>query len=253
MISIVIPVYNEERFLPICLDALSKQDTTEQVEIIVVDNNCTDRTLHIALAKNVTVIAEPKLGVGAARRAGVGTAHGDLIVTIDADTALPAHYLKTVRSYFENDRMLACFGGVFTFYDAPQWKNILRPPLARLVYAASWLITRGRVGPMGNNMAFRLSDYNRTRGFNHNFQFGEDMELVAQLREFGRVVLDFNLPVPTSSRRYRLNKDFLVYAANLGYYCFTGRPWRNSLVPTNKSFANKSKISSISGRRRGIH
>ena len=231
MISIVIPVYNEEKFLPRCLEALKNQDTTEVVEIIVVDNNCTDRTLHIVMPQNALVIPEAVPGVGAARRAGVAEARGDLVVTIDADTILPSNYLSIVHERFDREPTLACFGGIFIFYDAPWWKNILRVSLAHSVYWSAWILTGGHVGPMGNNMAFRKSIYNKTRGFNAGLQFGEDMDLVKQLHQYGKIVLDFNLRVPTSARRYQVNVDLFVYTLNLIYYCFTGRPWRNTLVP----------------------
>jgi glycosyltransferase involved in cell wall biosynthesis len=84
-ISLVIPAYNEEggighviTTVPDCVD-----------EIIVVDNNSTDRTGEIARSHGVTSVFEPRRGYGSALRRGFLAASKDVIVTIDADGTYP--------------------------------------------------------------------------------------------------------------------------------------------------------------------
>ena len=59
MISVIIPVFNEEKFLPRCLESLKNQKF-KYFEIIVVDNNSTDKTAEIAKKFNVILVSEKK-------------------------------------------------------------------------------------------------------------------------------------------------------------------------------------------------
>ena len=60
-ISVVIPAFNEEKYLPACLEALKKQ-TFKNYELIVVDNNSTDKTAQIAKKFGARVVKEKKQG-----------------------------------------------------------------------------------------------------------------------------------------------------------------------------------------------
>jgi len=60
MISVIIPVFNEEKFLPRCLESLKNQKFKD-FEIIVVDNNSTDKTAEIAKKFNVILVSEKKI------------------------------------------------------------------------------------------------------------------------------------------------------------------------------------------------
>jgi glycosyltransferase involved in cell wall biosynthesis len=88
-LSIVIPVYNEQCHLKACLDAIANQ-TESPDEVIVVDNNSTDRTLAIAESYPfVKILKEKKQGVLAVRTKGFNSARSSIIGRIDADTVLP--------------------------------------------------------------------------------------------------------------------------------------------------------------------
>ncbi|MBI3914629.1 MAG: glycosyltransferase family 2 protein [Chloroflexi bacterium] len=88
-ISLVMPCYNEERGipevyrdLPACVD-----------EVIVADNNSTDRTAQIAHEHGAIVVLELKQGYGAAYKAGLRRATGDIIVTMDGDGTYPRNFI----------------------------------------------------------------------------------------------------------------------------------------------------------------
>ncbi len=88
-ISLVMPCYNEEnglreiyRDLPACVD-----------EVIVADNNSTDRTAQVARELGAKVVHEPKQGYGAAYKAGLRSATGDIIVTMDGDGTYPRNFI----------------------------------------------------------------------------------------------------------------------------------------------------------------
>ncbi len=88
-ISVVIPCYNEEEGIRVTL-----ADMPDLVdEVVVVDNNCTDRTAEVAEAMGAKVVAEAKPGYGAAYKAGFGAASGDIIVTMDGDGTYPRGFI----------------------------------------------------------------------------------------------------------------------------------------------------------------
>src|SRR5262249_59692752 len=102
-LSIIIPAFNEEKLLPSCLEhvftavrANASPDWTS--EVIVVDNNSTDRTAAIAHAAGATVVFEPVNQISRARNAGARVAQGDWFLFVDADSALhPATLAELLR------------------------------------------------------------------------------------------------------------------------------------------------------------
>src|SRR3989442_11193315 len=84
-ISVVIPCYNEEQGIREVLDRMPRIVD----EVVVVDNNCTDRTAAVARAMGARVVEQKRRGYGAAYKAGLRAAQGDLIVTMDGDGSYP--------------------------------------------------------------------------------------------------------------------------------------------------------------------
>lgn len=117
-VSLVIPAYNEERYLRACLDAIARQ-TVRPLEVIVVDNNSTDRTAAIARAYPfVRLIAEPRQGVGFARTAGFNAARGEIIGRLDADVLLPADWVERVSAFYaQPGTSLIVLSGHLHFYN----------------------------------------------------------------------------------------------------------------------------------------
>lgn len=91
-VSVVIPCYNEEDGIQVTLADMP--DVVD--EVIVVDNNCTDRTAEVAAAMGAKVVCEPKPGYGAAYKAGFRAATGDIIVTMDGDATYPRAFIPVL-------------------------------------------------------------------------------------------------------------------------------------------------------------
>jgi len=89
-VSIVIPTYNSEKFLPPCLRSINEQDyPKDKLEIIIVDGGSTDRTIDIAKEFRVTKILHNPLRTGEAGKAlGVKAAENEIIALIDSDNIL---------------------------------------------------------------------------------------------------------------------------------------------------------------------
>jgi glycosyltransferase involved in cell wall biosynthesis len=84
-ISVVIPCYNEQNGIREVIGRIPKAVD----EIVVVDNNCTDATAQVARSLGARVVPERTPGYGAAYKAGLWTATGDVIVTLDGDGTYP--------------------------------------------------------------------------------------------------------------------------------------------------------------------
>lgn len=156
-VSIVIPAYNEERYLSLCLDAIATQ-TTPPYEVIVVDNNSHDRTAAIASSYPfVRVINERQQGIVYARNAGFNAVKGDIIARIDADTILPRTWITQITDFFAlpEHTNFVFTGGCSRFY------NLYSGKLTSLTY--NFVVHRvnrlllGHYFPWGSNGALPVS------------------------------------------------------------------------------------------------
>ncbi len=114
-VSVVIACSNEEKTLPILLNSIENQSYPHNLfEVIVVNDNSTDRTYEIADGYTGTINIKPIHNKGngkkTALRTGIDHASGNLIVTTDADCLMNEGWLRTVTAGFEKYRpdMLIC-------------------------------------------------------------------------------------------------------------------------------------------------
>lgn len=159
-LSIVIPVYNEEDYIKPCLDSIAKQAVMPD-EVVVVDNNSTDRTVEIAKKYQfVRVIKESTQGVLYARNTGFDAAKCDIIGRIDADTRLSKDWVSEVKKAFKDDKIAAVTGPVW-YYDMPIQKIGLR--LDR--FFRGMMAKKSLKFPFlfGTNMAIRRSAWEKVR------------------------------------------------------------------------------------------
>jgi len=206
-ISVIIPAYNEEEYIKECIESVKKQKTNLNYEIIVVNNNSTDKTKNIAKKCNVKVIDEKRQGVGQARKTGTESAKGNIVIHIDADTHLYSDHIEKVANHFKKDKNLVCLGGQFLFYDANLIQRIIRGIFYKPALFLAKISTKGGLGPTGGNMAFRMDAYKKTKGFNPKLNFGEDGDITLQLKKFGKVKVDLDLKCEVSVRRYKMDKN----------------------------------------------
>ncbi len=98
LISIIVPIYNVERYLKVCIDSIINQ-TYSNLEIILVDDGSPDKCPEICdeYAKNdnrVKVIHQKNGGLAAARNAGIDIAHGEFLTFIDSDDFVVCNYIE---------------------------------------------------------------------------------------------------------------------------------------------------------------
>lgn len=96
-ISVIVPVYNAETYLPQCIESILKQDY-EDLELLLVDDGSSDKSVQICeeygrRSEKIRVLAQKNSGVSAARNKGIENAKGDYIVFVDADDYLPESFV----------------------------------------------------------------------------------------------------------------------------------------------------------------
>lgn len=200
-VSIVIPAYNEEHHLRACLDSIVAQ-TVMPDEVIVVDNNSTDKT--IAVAKEypfVKVITETRQGVLYVRNTGFDAVKSDIIARIDADNVMAKNWVKVVKQQFKDDEVVAVTGPMY-FYDMPlQEDNVFAENLFK-----SSLYKFDKQFPFlaGNNMAIRKSTWDDVKAETcHNKTIHEDIDLAIHLYKRNlKIAYDKNIISGTSARRF---------------------------------------------------
>ena len=102
LISVVVPVYNEEKEISILLDSLMALNwPADRLEILCVDNNSTDSSLEILRSYPITVLQEPIAGPYAARNTAIRQAKGEFIALTDADCVVSPDWLLELWRAFE--------------------------------------------------------------------------------------------------------------------------------------------------------
>lgn len=111
LISVVVSVYNGEPFIGECIASLLAMDSPPgAVEIIVVDNNSTDRTRDIIAAYPVIMHHEKVQGASAARHAGVMISRGRIIACTDADCVVDTGWASAIEKTFDDPAIDAAIG-----------------------------------------------------------------------------------------------------------------------------------------------
>lgn len=124
LVSIIVPVYNVEEYLPACLESIQRQDY-HNIEIIIVNDGSTDNSASIcdksaAADDRIKVIHQENGGLSAARNAGIGRATGDYIVFVDSDDLMHPSYISVLLSVLSESGCKLAMCDIQRFHDAPE-------------------------------------------------------------------------------------------------------------------------------------
>lgn len=230
-VSLVLPAYNEEAFIGACLDAVAAQ-TVMPDEVIVVDNNSTDRTVEIVKKYPfVKLLREKRQGLRFTRNTGMDAATGDVIGRVDTDSILSPTWCEEIHRLFADPAVQAATGPCY-YYDmpAPQLSLTADRLMRRLSFSVS--------GPLlyGSNMVLRRPVWQAIRGtVCMEGVFFEDYDLTIHLREAGyKVTYDQKLVVGVAARV--LDSTPLDFYQNMQHHTKTFRLHgkRNATASINK-------------------
>ena len=99
--SIIIPVYNVEKYIKKCLDSVFSQ-TFKDYEVIVVNDGTKDNSMDIVKDYNVKVVNQKNMGLSEARNTGVKNSTGEYIIFLDSDDYIEKDLLKEVNKSLKN-------------------------------------------------------------------------------------------------------------------------------------------------------
>ena len=215
--SVVVPAYNEEDYLGKALASLKNQ-SIEPFEIIVVDNNSTDKTVEIAKSYNVKIIKEHTQGLSYARDKGFDEAKGDILLRLDSDSVAPTDWVERITQEFEKDTELSTFSG----------SAVLIHPIFNFLFDFFCFYINDIFGynsMLGPNFALRKTAWEKIRGTtcDDNHKFHEDLDIAIHSQQLGTYRRKLNLRVLTSNRRTAHPKSLI------SIYTYYHVKWRNTV------------------------
>jgi PST family polysaccharide transporter len=179
LVSVIIPVYNGERYLGEAIESVLAQ-THRPIDVIVVDDGSTDGSSEVAkgYSASVGVAVQANAGSGAARNRGVELARGGLLAFLDADDRWPEYKLaRQVEALELNPQLDAVFGQVRQLRDGPEWKSgVLEPSCS-----PAFLMT----GYVPGTMLIRREAFLRVGPFQTAWKVGEFIDWYARATEIG--------------------------------------------------------------------
>ena len=200
VLSIIIPAYNEEAFLPRTLEHLGKalKATSIDAEVIVVDNNSSDKTAEIAEDWGARVVFEGRNHISRARNTGAGVALTDYLLFLDADTDIHAELLAGATKRLQSGR--CCGGGTLVKFER-------EVPFLAMGFLTSWnwIAQRLRLAA-GCFIYCRRDAFNDVDGFSEEVYASEEIWFSRAITAWGRERnMTFEIisdqPVITSTRK----------------------------------------------------
>jgi glycosyltransferase involved in cell wall biosynthesis len=226
-ITVVIPVLNDSAMLEDALKGLALQ-TRSADEILVVDNNCTDDSPEVARRYGARVVREHRPGITAASSRGFDEARGTIIARCDADTRMPAGWLRRIEADLALNPAAVAVTGPARFYDLHGLPHLL----ARLIYIKGYFaVMRPILGHevlYASNCAMRAAAWRAVSASipRDDTEIHDDFDLSFRLGRTARVVYDRHLVVEVSGRPFDSGR---VMARRLTRAWHTMRlhlPWR---------------------------
>ncbi len=198
--SLIVPAYNEEdelpRSLPNFLAAIKASG--RKGELIVVDNNSTDRTPKIAREHGARVVFEGHNQISRSRNAGGRAAEGKHLVFVDADTVIPPELLAAALANLESGE--CCGGGAAVELDRYHYEGV-----RRFVRIWNWFSQKFRTA--AGSFVYCLKEaFDDVGGFSERVYAAEEILFSRALRKWGRKrKMEFRIvaehPVLSSARK----------------------------------------------------
>lgn len=204
-ISIIVPAYNEEKMLPRSLPAIrdAARAFTEagwEFELVVCDNNSTDRTSQVAAEQGAKVAFEPINQISRARNGGANAATGDWFIFVDADSFPTEALFRRVREEIEGGRCVG--GGCLVQLDESQ-------PIARLLVMLWNLVSRVNRWAAGSFIFCKAEAFRAIGGFSTQLFVTEELDFSKRLKIYAKehrlkmkIITDVKLV--TSARKMHL-------------------------------------------------
>jgi glycosyltransferase involved in cell wall biosynthesis len=211
MVSVIMPVYNGERFLAAALQSIQGQDY-RRLEIVVADDGSTDDTASIARAcPGVRYVHHRHQGLAATRNAGLTAARGELIAFLDHDDLWPLHKLRVQVEYLVSHPDVD--------YVVAHLRNFLEPACGRPSWLKPELLEHEQLGFSTGTLLARRAMFDQIGRFDARLTVGDDTDWFARARSagiVGAVLPDILLLRRIHDRNHTGQTLHLVQATALG-------------------------------------
>ena len=220
--SVIVPTYNEERYVRDCLQSIRDQRyDRSQFEVILSDAESTDRTVEIANQYCDNIVKTSRRGIAVGRNLGAAEAKGEYLVFVDADAVLEQDFLHELDNSFR-DRIAVAVTGIAKPSDGKAFQ--------RFVYHGTYLLVQALSGcgfPLfpGICVSYRKNEFERVNGFREDFGVVEDLDLSRRISKLGRCLVNPNAVAHVSTRRLERNpiSTVLFHIYSDVKYLVTGR------------------------------
>jgi len=198
LISVVMPSYNESKYIKRSLEALRNVGVDE---IIVIDGGSKDSTVSIAKQYADIVESSPSYDSPAkARNLGIKISRGDVIAFVDADTVVARGWLEAIRNGFR-DGIVGVTGPAYPLEDI-SFASLVSYIISYDILVR-FTLSIGRPHFLGFNVAYRRDILNRIGGFREDVAISEDALLSMSAYKIGKLRFLPDMVVYTSIRRVK--------------------------------------------------
>ena len=231
-VSLVIPAYNEEHYLPRLLDTVDAararfRDGADEIEVIVADNGSTDRTAAIAAERGCTVVAVEPRNIASVRNGGAAAARGEILCFVDADMRIHPETFNAISDAIESGRYVVGATGV----RLERWS--LGLVLTWIVVVSMVVLMR-----MDTGVVFcRRADFEAVGGYQPRHHFAEDVQFLFDMRKLGkprgqRLVRLRGVKAIASTRKFDEHGDWHYFSefVRLGRRFFSGQTGHDEFV-----------------------
>ncbi len=197
-VSVIVPVYNMEKYLAASLESVLKSDYAE-FEVIVIDDGSTDQSLAIAnqLAEKdgrIRVYSQPNSGVSAARNLGIEMADGTYILPVDADDLIAYNYISAAVKVLDANPNVKVVSREAHFFGNKSGRWVFKP------FSLDLLCRRNIIDVCS---MYRKSDWKLVGGYCREIPGREDWDFWLSIFEHGG---DF-VRLPLVGLYYRIRKQ----------------------------------------------
>jgi len=210
LITVVVPAYNEEKYIVKTLESVKNLEHDNfDIEIVVINGSSTDNTEDLASKNGARVITVPKIGIGFSRQKGLQEARGEIVAFTDADSIVPKDWLIKHVELLKKSGAVGSFGPynvietdgktLFSIYINKGYLLLRCLPVKLKLFFAS-----------GQNIVMWKNKAIDAGGFDKSLKVMEDVDIMLRLARVGKVAWADKVIVQASGRRSNEGLSFLA-------------------------------------------